>query len=57
MVLKGRARLSFKDTQEKIRLKSGDHVFIPAHTLHRVDWTPPNQKTVWLAVHMTVEPQ
>ena len=52
MVLKGRARLSFQGTPEKINMKAGDHAFIPANTFHRVDWTLPKQKTVWLAVHL-----
>jgi cupin 2 domain-containing protein len=29
----------------------GDHVHIPAHRRHRVEWTDPAQPTVWLAVH------
>lgn len=52
-VLKGRARLSFKKTQGKFDLKTGDYMFIPAKTYHRVDWTHSKQKTVWLAVHIT----
>lgn len=51
-LLKGRARLSFKKNQEKVNLEVGDYVFIPARTCHRVDWTHPKQKTVWLAVHI-----
>jgi len=51
IVLRGSARLLFKGSQEKIHLKAGDYVFIPAGTRHRVKWTHPKQKTVWLAVH------
>jgi cupin 2 domain-containing protein len=29
----------------------GDYVFIPARKRHRVEWTEPQQPTVWLAVH------
>jgi cupin 2 domain-containing protein len=36
-------------------LKPGDFVNIPAHTKHRVDWTTPDEPTVWLAVHDTDE--
>ena len=50
IVLRGRARLCFKGAR-KLDLRVGKHVFIPAHTCHRVDWTHPVQKTVWLAVH------
>lgn len=51
IVLRGRARLSLKGTSKPLDLKPGDHVFIPAKTCHRVEWTHPRQKTVWLAVH------
>lgn len=51
IVLRGRAHLLFKKSGEKLHLKAGDHVFIPAHACHRVEWTHPQQKTVWLAVH------
>jgi cupin 2 domain-containing protein len=49
MVLKGAARLRFED--ECIELKPGDFISIPAHKKHRVDWTTPDEATVWLAVH------
>jgi cupin 2 domain-containing protein len=32
-------------------MEPGDHVHIPAHRRHRVEWTDPAQATVWLAVH------
>ena len=53
MVLRGRARLLFEGTAAALDLRAGDAVFIPAHTRHRVAWTHPKQKTVWLAVHLT----
>jgi cupin 2 domain-containing protein len=28
----------------------GDFVNIPAHTKHRVEWTTPDEPTIWLAV-------
>lgn len=31
-------------------LKAGDWMVLPAHVRHRVEWTDPNQPTVWLAV-------
>jgi cupin 2 domain-containing protein len=49
MVLKGAARLRFED--EAIELRPGDCVNIPAHRKHRVEWTTPDEPTVWLAVH------
>jgi cupin 2 domain-containing protein len=50
VVLKGEARLLFQGDAEPIHLKPGDHVSIPAHRRHRVEWTTPNEPTVWLAV-------
>jgi cupin 2 domain-containing protein len=48
VVLQGAARLSIEgETKE---LKPGDYMNIPAHQKHRVEWTTPNEPTVWLAV-------
>jgi len=32
-------------------LEEGDYVHIRPHVRHRVEWTDPEQETVWLAVH------
>ncbi len=48
-LLKGVARLRFEDGV--VELKPGDYLAIPAHKRHRVDWTTPDEPTVWLAVH------
>ena len=48
-VLKGAARLRFED--HSIEMKPGDFINIPAHKKHRVEWTTPNEPTIWLAVH------
>ncbi len=50
IVLKGEGRLKFKGKTQPVTLKSGDYVFIPANTSHRVEWTSPRTKTVWLAI-------
>ena len=50
LLIKGSARLAYEDG-EKISLKEGDHINIPAHTKHRLDWTDPEQDTVWLLVY------
>jgi cupin 2 domain-containing protein len=50
VVLKGEARLLFEGDDQPTHLKPGDHVTIPAHRRHRVEWTTPNEPTVWLAV-------
>jgi cupin 2 domain-containing protein len=49
-VLKGEAILSFEKAPD-VRLATGDHLTIPAHTKHRVSWTTPETETIWLAVH------
>jgi cupin 2 domain-containing protein len=48
LVLHGAARLSIEG--ESKELKPGDYINIPAHQKHRVEWTTPDQPTVWLAV-------
>lgn len=49
-VLKGKAQLQIADTIGTISLGPGDTLFLPAHMKHRVDWTDPDQETIWLAV-------
>ena len=48
IVLKGAARLRIED--ETVAMKPGDFVNIPAHRKHRVEWTTPDEPTIWLAV-------
>ena len=54
IVLKGAARLRFEDTA--VDLKPGDFVNIPAHKKHRVEWTTPDEPTIWLAVFYSSSP-
>lgn len=49
-VLSGRARLRFEDEDAQLEMAAGDHVDIPAHRRHRVEWTDPDTPTIWLAV-------
>jgi len=51
IVLQGHAKLRFRENDEVIELFLGDHLNIPPHVKHRVEWTDPDQKTIWLAVH------
>lgn len=51
LVLSGRARLAFEGEPTARALGPGDYLFIPAHCRHRVEWTDPHEKTVWLAIH------
>lgn len=48
IVLQGSARLQFEDGV--IEMGPGDFVNIPAKMRHRVEWTTPNEPTVWLGV-------
>ena len=51
ILLSGEAEFSFDDVSNGERMKPGDYIFIEAGRKHRVEWTDPAQKTVWLAVH------
>lgn len=50
VVLKGEAKLGFVSGAE-LHLQAGDYINIPAHTRHRVNWTPQDTETIWLAIH------
>lgn len=49
LLLKGAARLRFED--EVVEMKPGSYINIPAHRRHWVEWTTPDEPTVWLAVY------
>ena len=49
LLMQGAARLRLDD--EIIELKPGDFLNIPAHRKHRVEWTSPDELTIWLAIH------
>jgi cupin 2 domain-containing protein len=51
VVLRGCARLRFEGALAEVELSPGDYIDIPAHQRHRVEWTTPDEPTVWLAVH------
>lgn len=51
IVLAGSALVTLEGDSAPMRMGPGDHVHIPAHRRHRVEWTDPAQATVWLAVH------
>jgi cupin 2 domain-containing protein len=55
LLLKGAARLKFEG-EEPIELRPGAFIKIPAHKLHRVEWTDPNEPTIWLAIHYESAP-
>ena len=51
IVLQGSAGILFDGSDETLVLKPGDWLNIPAHRKHRVEWTDPGEKTIWLGVH------
>ncbi len=53
VVLRGEARLLVEGDDGPLVMKPGDHLLLPAHRRHRVEWTSPTEPTVWLAVFYT----
>lgn len=53
LVLAGSAEVLFEDSRKPSCLAVGDYLLIPAGCRHRVTWTDPARKTIWLAVHFT----
>ena len=49
LVVKGAAVLLIHP-DERVAMKAGDHLLLPAHCRHRVEWT--SGETIWVAVHM-----
>ncbi|MBA3612721.1 MAG: cupin domain-containing protein [Nitrospirales bacterium] len=49
VVLAGKATIKIEG-QPEMMLGPGDTLYLPAHTRHRVEWTDPQQNTIWLAV-------
>lgn len=51
LLLSGSAGILFEDEQKELKLGSGDYLLIPAGCRHRVEWTDPKERTIWLAIH------
>jgi len=51
ILLQGAAGLRIEGEDAPRALRPGDHVELPAHVRHRVEWTLADPPTVWLAVH------
>ena len=51
VVLQGHARLRIEGEESPRDMKPGDHLRIPSRSRHRVEWTDPEQTTIWLAIH------
>jgi cupin 2 domain-containing protein len=56
IVLAGSAGLLLAGEATPMALEPGDWIHIPAHQKHRVEWTDPENATVWLAVHWAHSP-
>ncbi len=52
LLIQGQATLLYQQNQQRIDLTAGDYLLIPAHTVHRVEWTAPDITTIWLAIHL-----
>ncbi|MGL4410437.1 MAG: cupin domain-containing protein [Zoogloea sp.] len=53
LLLKGAAGLWLEGEPEPRCLQPGQAVLLPAACRHRVEWTAPDEPTVWLAVHFS----
>ncbi len=51
LLLLGAAKLLIAGEPGPRELGPGDHVLLPAGCRHRVEWTHPDEPTVWLALH------
>lgn len=49
LLVRGAAELTLGE--KPLKLLPGDYVEIPPHVKHRVEWTTPDEPTIWLAVH------
>ncbi len=52
VLLTGAARLRIEGCPSLFDLGPGDHILLPAHLKHRVEWTSPEAHTIWLALHV-----
>ena len=50
ILLKGSAGILFEGKDDVTVMGPGDHMNIPAHSRHRVEWTDTEEETVWIAV-------
>lgn len=50
VLLSGAARLRFEGDDDCVDMGPGDSMLIPARRRHRVEWTMPDNETVWLAL-------
>ena len=51
VLLRGSAGLRLEGNDQALAMTPGDWLHIPAHRRHRVEWTDPAERTIWLALH------
>lgn len=51
-LLTGAARIAIAGQTGEIAMSPGDTLLLPARCRHRVTWTDPDQRSIWLAVFM-----
>jgi cupin 2 domain-containing protein len=51
LLIQGHAKIEFENNKTT-ELASGDYIFIPKHTRHRVISTHGNPECIWLAIHI-----
>ncbi len=51
ILVTGSAKIIFEEKKDVLVMAPGDYLHIPAKCRHRVEWTHPEKKTVWLALH------
>jgi cupin 2 domain-containing protein len=56
LVLSGEAGILIEGEAQPRVLKCGDHLLLPAHCRHRVEWTSPDNPTIWPAMHFGAVP-
>jgi len=52
VVLQGNPKLQIEGEEQARLLRPGDCLLLLPHVRHRVEWTSPDEPTVWLAVHV-----
>lgn len=50
LLVRGSARIVFEEGDTVVEMHAGDHLVIPSRARHRIDWTSPDEDTIWLAV-------
>ena len=51
LLLAGQAGLLFENDENPFDIAPGDAWLIPAQLKHRVEWTDPDEPSIWLAIH------